>query len=641
MLRDHVDVEKPEYAQASSEKRETEEFNKFQIAIICVGEVLEGIHITMPYSIASYMVRDFLRESSATGTVDEELVGTLTGVLASIFCLSQFVTSYFWGLFSDRYGRKGVLMLSIASGAVSAIMFGIGGSYTTAALARLFGGLLNATGGIVKTMLAEKCGKQLPKAMGYLGLAWGLGSMLGPMIGGAFANPCTVFGPSFPACGEGQIFRIRPYFLPCLVAAVVAVITLILSIIYVDETLPSLQKVSTKKAGVVELQERSQDKEERARLLAAKQRRPSARSYLDWETGPDNISDSTSSEGDHRGEDGETDMELHVPAHSTDDDAYLGDVPHSEHFGMRAAPGQEGQPLSDISNTSKIGADWGSGKHDAGHWTPELLSCPAVTGPILGPSVPAGVATGNLVAPYSHYDALEANESASSRGDEEEGFASSEKARLRVPWYKDFQVLLALGTYMIVAFLFNLLDEVRPVFASAPVEVGGLGLSTNVLSWPLSFGGLCFILFACLGYESLYKAVGGVWCSRLGMIVFVPVALLVPVASLLPSTHAAVLPVLFLGMAVNSVADLAAYSGSNVLINAAASREEIGQVNGAGQAITALARSFGPFLGGYSWGLSITAGFPGHQFLVFIAISAVAFVSQFLYAFVDLPGLDS
>ena len=61
------------------------------------------------------------------------------------------------------------------------------------------------------------------------------------------------------------------------------------------------------------------------------------------------------------------------------------------------------------------------------------------------------------------------------------------------------QVVLALGTYMIVAFIFNLLDEVRPIFASAPIEVGGLGLSTNVLSWPLSFGGLCFILFACVG----------------------------------------------------------------------------------------------------------------------------------------------
>ena len=38
-------------------------------------------------------------------------------------------------------------MLSIASGAASAIMFGIGGSYTAAALARLLGGLFNATGG--------------------------------------------------------------------------------------------------------------------------------------------------------------------------------------------------------------------------------------------------------------------------------------------------------------------------------------------------------------------------------------------------------------------------------------------------------------------------------------------------------------
>ena len=77
----------------------------------------------------------------------------------------------------------------------------------------------------------------------------------------------------------------------------------------------------------------------------------------------------------------------------------------------------------------------------------------------------------------------------------------------KTPW---LQVVLALGTYMIVAFIFNLLDEVRPIFASAPVEVGGLGLSTNVLSWPLSFGGLCFILFACLGMPSTLSDSGKV-----------------------------------------------------------------------------------------------------------------------------------
>ena len=34
---------------------------------------------------------------------------------------------------------------------------------------------------IVKTMLAEKAGKQLPRAMGYLGLAWGM-VRCGPLI---------------------------------------------------------------------------------------------------------------------------------------------------------------------------------------------------------------------------------------------------------------------------------------------------------------------------------------------------------------------------------------------------------------------------------------------------------------------------
>lgn len=68
----------------------------------------------------------------------------------------------------------------------------------------------------------------------------------------------------------------------------------------------------------------------------------------------------------------------------------------------------------------------------------ELLSSPAVTGPILGPSVPAGAATGALTA--RQYDALNMSRAGSSRGDEEEGLIDSGKARLRQPWYKDFQV---------------------------------------------------------------------------------------------------------------------------------------------------------------------------------------------------------
>ena len=50
-------------------------------------------------------------------------------------------------MFSDKYGRKPVLLMSIISGAATAAMFGMASNYLWAAMARLLGGRLNATGG--------------------------------------------------------------------------------------------------------------------------------------------------------------------------------------------------------------------------------------------------------------------------------------------------------------------------------------------------------------------------------------------------------------------------------------------------------------------------------------------------------------
>jgi hypothetical protein len=76
-------------------------------------------------------------------------------------------------------------------------------------------------------------------------------------------------------------------------------------------------------------------------------------------------------------------------------------------------------------------------------------------------------------------------------------------------------------------------------------------------------------------------------------------------------------------------------------INAAAPPGVAGAVNGAGQAVSSLMRALGPFLGGFAWSLSISIRVPGHQFLVFVCISMVAFLYQFVYSFVDLPDLDT
>ncbi|BDA43547.1 Uncharacterized membrane protein YCR023C at N-terminal half [Coccomyxa sp. Obi] len=605
----------------TSETRE--DFNRLRIVIICLGEVLEGIHITMPYTMAAYMVRDFLREGNNDVKVNEEVVGRLTGILASIFCAAQFLTSYGWGVFSDNFGRKYVLLMSIMSGCISAIIFGMAGNYLTAAMARLFGGIFNATGGTVKAMLADTCtNRTLPRALGYLGLAWGMGSMMGPMIGGALSYPCTIFS-HFPLCEEGALFDRRPFLFPCIAAATLGMVTMLLSSCILDETLPALRE-QPKHGGDVQMAEMGGDVEEGARLLgkrAERMRRPSARSFLDYQD--EDGSDSEASLVSEQCEDDSTVLMLtavppsprpiivpslcggsaaSTPRHAVSSQARQG---HSDQEAAR--------PLADITNrvpdSGAASSDGCSAKGSA-QYTPR----------------------------------------ASERLSIDEQTALEEQALLvdqspaaykEQPWYYDRQVILALASYGVVAFLFNLLDEVRPIFASAPIEDGGLAMSTHLLSWPLSFGGLSFILFVCLGYERFYKAVGGVWCTRWGMLLIVPAALLVPLATLFAHNKTAVMAQLFFAMAVNSVADTSAYSGSNVLINAAAPPGVTGAVNGAGQAISAGARAFGPFLGGLAWSLSISAGFPGHQFLVFAGLAIIAFFYQFTYALVDLPELDN
>lgn len=76
--------------------------------------------LTMPFTVAVYMVRAFLAADAAaaaggggfstsaaeSSSSDEARIGRLTGLLASVYSFSQFTTSYAWGVFSSRRGRK-------------------------------------------------------------------------------------------------------------------------------------------------------------------------------------------------------------------------------------------------------------------------------------------------------------------------------------------------------------------------------------------------------------------------------------------------------------------------------------------------------------------------------------------------------
>lgn len=134
---------------------------------------------------------------------------------------------------------------------MSAVLFGLSGSYTLACLVRLVGGLLNGVITVTKSTLGELCDKTNQRqGFAVLSLGWGIGTIAGQVIGGVGARPCQQYGiENCPA-----ILKSHPFILPCAGAAffsgVAAVATFFLRETLVKE--PGFTKIEEEALELVE-----------------------------------------------------------------------------------------------------------------------------------------------------------------------------------------------------------------------------------------------------------------------------------------------------------------------------------------------------------------------------------------------------
>jgi MFS transporter, DHA1 family, tetracycline resistance protein len=114
--------------------------------------------------------------------------------LLAIYSLTQFVTAPIWGRYSDRYGRRPILLLSLAGTVVAYIWLAFAEDLQTLFWAR---GLAGITAGSISAAFAYMADittkENRSKGMGLLGAAFGLGFIAGPAIGGLLAgsDPAT------------------------------------------------------------------------------------------------------------------------------------------------------------------------------------------------------------------------------------------------------------------------------------------------------------------------------------------------------------------------------------------------------------------------------------------------------------------
>ncbi|CAN5681006.1 tetracycline resistance MFS efflux pump [soil metagenome] len=150
---------------------------------------------------------------------------TQIGVLLAAFPLCQLAAAPILGRLSDRYGRRPVLIASQFGTVVSFLILGLTQTYWVMLLARMLDG---ATGGNILVAQAYVADVTKPedraKGLGLIGAAFGIGFVLGPLLGGLIV--------SLPL-GD---WRLRA---PFLVAAGFSMIAWILVVFWLPESRPT------------------------------------------------------------------------------------------------------------------------------------------------------------------------------------------------------------------------------------------------------------------------------------------------------------------------------------------------------------------------------------------------------------------
>ncbi|KAM0720359.1 hypothetical protein Q7P37_004495 [Cladosporium fusiforme] len=200
-----------------------------QLAILAICRFAEPIASTSLFPYLPEMIRSF--------NVPQNEVGKWAGICAAVFSISQALFGVAWGRFSDTHGRKSAILLGLTATMITSIMWGFSTNLTIAITARILAGAGNGNVGIIRTTVAEMVPfKELqPRAFSLMPLVWNIGSIFGPSIGGALANPLDV-KPGEKIEG-GSLFERYPYALPNIVSAVFFAIGITTGLLYLEETL--------------------------------------------------------------------------------------------------------------------------------------------------------------------------------------------------------------------------------------------------------------------------------------------------------------------------------------------------------------------------------------------------------------------
>jgi DHA1 family multidrug resistance protein-like MFS transporter len=162
--------------------------------------------------------------------------GTELGLLVASYAVMRLICGPVWGSLSDRIGRKPVLLIGILGYAITMIWFGLATELWMLFAARILSGILSsATAPTTMAYIGDSTpADERGGGMGMLGAAGGIGTILGPALGG-FMGGTSLSVPFFIAAG-------------------LSVLSLLLALIFLPESLPTeSRRKSVEKESLLDL----------------------------------------------------------------------------------------------------------------------------------------------------------------------------------------------------------------------------------------------------------------------------------------------------------------------------------------------------------------------------------------------------
>ncbi|KAH7441564.1 hypothetical protein KP509_03G043700 [Ceratopteris richardii] len=150
-----------------------------ELSFVALISLCSALPISSLFPFIYFMVEDFNIAKSDT------MVATYAGYIGSAMMLGRFISSAFWGIVADQYGRKPVILIGTFSIIIFNALFGFCTNFWMALMARFLLGLCNGILGAMKAYSSEICSKEnQASGVSMLTTTWAVGLILGPAIGG-------------------------------------------------------------------------------------------------------------------------------------------------------------------------------------------------------------------------------------------------------------------------------------------------------------------------------------------------------------------------------------------------------------------------------------------------------------------------